>query len=75
MFAWSSLEFETQKNRLNTQLEYEQAQLEKEMRKAESWEETIHKEEEKAADRKKAKTLEYIALCPFKRCSCQAQFL
>ncbi|XP_061107767.1 structural maintenance of chromosomes protein 1B [Conger conger] len=47
------LEFETQRTRLGAQLEYEQAQLEKDRRKSESWEEAIHKEEAKAADQKK----------------------
>ncbi|XP_035280729.1 structural maintenance of chromosomes protein 1B isoform X1 [Anguilla anguilla] len=47
------LEFESQRTRLSAQLEYEQGQLEQEMRKIESWEGTVRKEEEKAAFQKK----------------------
>ncbi|KAI1888477.1 hypothetical protein AGOR_G00185550 [Albula goreensis] len=47
------LEFETQRTRLGTQLEYEQAQLEQQGRKLKTLEETMLKEERKAADQKK----------------------
>ncbi|KAG9339097.1 hypothetical protein JZ751_024127 [Albula glossodonta] len=55
------LQFETQKTRLGTQLEYEQAQLEQQGRKLKTLEDTMLKEERKAADQKKAKTLDYLS--------------
>ncbi|KAJ8392208.1 hypothetical protein AAFF_G00077760 [Aldrovandia affinis] len=47
------LQFETQKTRLVAQLEYEQAQLEQQVKKMRMWEETIRNEVKKAADLKK----------------------
>lgn len=50
----SSLQFESQRTRLSTQLDYEQTQLEKHVTQMKRLEETIHKEKKTISTLKEA---------------------